>query len=127
TDPRGRTRLLLVALGGMLGASARYAFIRRFATHGDGIPWATFWVNVGGSFVLGLVLGLTARRPTSAPSANAFLATGVLGAFTTMSALQVESLVRIKDGHMAMAVAYELASVAVGLALAFAAARMVRR
>ena len=120
--PRGRPDLAVlavVAVGGMIGASARYGVTRGIPPQPGGFPWATFWVNVSGSFVLGLLLVVILERLRPTRLLRPFLATGVLGAFTTMSTYQVETALLVKDGHVATAVGYSLGSVAVGLTVAY--------
>ena len=78
----------------------------------DTFPWATFWVNVFGSFTLGVLLRSFDRRRHLLP----FLTTGFLGAFTTFSTFTVETDLLIKDGHAALAAVYCLTSVGLGLA-----------
>jgi CrcB protein len=112
--------LLAIALGGMLGASARYGIARWLPTHAGRFPWATLWTNVSGSFLLGLLLVVVLERFPPTRLVRPFLATGVLGAFTTMSTFQVETALLIKDGHALTGAAYALGSVVAGLALAYA-------
>jgi CrcB protein len=136
--------LAAIGLGGMVGASARYGVAHWLPTHPGRFPWATFWTNVSGSFLLGLLLVVILDRspqgrraePDSGRSAppgeehrpqsavqrllRPFAATGVLGAFTTMSTFEVETALLLKDGHALTAVLYLGASLAAGLALAYA-------
>lgn len=108
-----------VALGGMLGASARYGVARALPTRPGRFPWATFWTNMSGSFLLGLLLVLVLERFPPTRLVRPFLATGVLGAFTTMSTYEVETALLIKDGHMVTGVIYGVGSLVAGLALAY--------
>ena len=116
-DPR---LLATIALGGTVGASARYGVARLVPVHAGHFPWATFWTNVTGSFLLGVLLAVLLERTRPHPYLRPFLATGVLGAFTTMSSFQVETAVLIRDGHAATASAYAIGSVGIGLVAAFA-------
>jgi CrcB protein len=104
----------------MLGASARYGVARWLPAHPNGFPWATFWTNLSGSFVLGLVLVLLLERFPPTRLVRPFVGTGVIGAFTTMSTYQVETALLLKNGHEATAVAYGIGSLIAGLALAYA-------
>jgi CrcB protein len=127
---RGRSRrhvaraqpdvLAVVALGGMLGASARYGVAQLLGTPEGGFPWATFVANVSGCFLLGLVLVLLLERFPPSRYLRPFLATGILGAFTTMSTYQLETVLLIKDGHPLTAAVYGLGSLAAGLVFTFA-------
>ncbi len=109
----------VIAAGGMLGASARYGIAQWLPTRPGRFPWATFWTNVAGSFVLGLLLVLLLERFPPTRLVRPFLATGILGAFTTMSTYEVETALLIKDGHTLTAMAYGLGSVVAGLVLAY--------
>jgi fluoride exporter len=110
----------VIAIGGMLGASARYAIARGLPTHPGGFPWATFWTNLSGSFLLGVLLVLVVERFPPTRYVRPFLGTGVLGAFTTMSTYEVETAVLFKDGHPTTALLYGLGSLVAGLVLAYA-------
>ena len=116
--PRPRVEpdvLAVIAVGGMLGASARYGVARWLPPASGHLPWATFWTNVSGSFALGLVLVVIVRRLGASRYVRPFVATGVLGAFTTMSTYEVETALLLKDGHRATAVLYALGSIVGGL------------
>ena len=107
-----------VALGGALGAVARWALTTWVhAAVGTGFPWGTAAVNVAGSFALGfLVVGL---EPAGSSSAlRHFLAIGVLGSFTTFSAFSYETLALLREGQAGRAGAYALGSLAVGVGAA---------
>jgi CrcB protein len=110
----------------MLGASARYGVAQLLPTRSGRFPWATFWTNLSGSFFLGLLLVLLLGRFPPTRLVRPFLATGVLGAFTTMSTYEVETALLIKDDHPLTAAAYGLGSLVAGLALAYAGMRTGR-
>ena len=121
--PRDRARpdvLAAIALGGMIGAAARYGVVQLLPTSSGRFPWATFLINLAGSFLLGLLLVVLLDRPQPNRYVRPFLATGVLGAFTTMSAYQLETALLVKDGHPLTAVVYGVGNIAAGLALAYA-------
>ncbi len=84
-----------VALGGALGSVARYACSVGAARWlGAAFPWGTLFVNVAGSFAIGLLAALVAAdgRPALGSDARAFLLVGVLGGFTTFSSFSLETL-----------------------------------
>lgn len=119
----GRARpdvLAVIALGGMVGASARYAIAQALPITSGRFPWATFWTNLSGSFLLGFLLVLLLERFPPSRLVRPFLATGILGAFTTMSTYQVEISLLAKDGHAATAAVYGAGSLLAGFALAYA-------
>ena len=118
----GRARpdlLAVVAAGGMLGASARYGLVQWLPVSAGRFPWATFWANVSGSFLLGVLLVVLLERLPPSRYARPFLATGVLGAFTTMSGYQVESALLVSDGQAVTGLVYGVGSVVAGLGLAY--------
>lgn len=110
----------VIALGGMLGASARYGVAQWLPVRAGRFPWATFWTNLSGSFLLGFLLALLLERSPPNGLVRPFLATGVLGAFTTMSTYEVETALLIKDGHPTIALVYGVGSLVTGLGLAYA-------
>jgi CrcB protein len=120
--------VLAVALGGALGAPARYGVAQVIAVSPSGFPWATFWTNLSGAFVLGLFATLLVERlpPGRFRYLRPFFAVGFLGAYTTFSTLAVETATLVKDGHLGLAVGYTLASVASGLVLAALGIRLGR-
>ncbi len=114
----------LVFLGGGLGAVARWAFGMTAARWlGTAWPWGTFGVNVLGSFAMGLVMAALIRGGTMSAGAEnwpLFLATGILGGFTTFSAFSLESAGMIEAGNWGQAGLYSITSVVVSIAALFA-------
>lgn len=111
--------LAAIALGGALGATARFELAEAMPAPAGQFPWATFWTNLAGSFLLGFLLVVLLERFPPTRLVRPFLATGVLGAFTTMSTYQVETALLVKDGHAATAVIYSVGSLAAGLGVAY--------
>jgi fluoride exporter len=94
-------RVVYVAAGGALGATARYLLSTWIAGRaGPDFPWGTFVINLSGSFLIGLVLGLVEAGSLSS-DARLFLAVGVLGGYTTFSTFTYESLGLIAEGNLA--------------------------
>lgn len=112
---------ILVALGGAVGASMRYGVGLAFTTHG-GISgaWATLFVNVVGSFVLGALLGwFSARGPNLEDSLWLLVGVGMMGAFTTFSAFSRDAMDMIFSGDLVKATAF-IALNMIGALAAFA-------
>ena len=113
----GMPPLLLVAVGGMLGANARFLIanwsVERF---GREFPHGTLIVNVSGSFLLGLLATLIAERFSGDRTASLLLATGFLGAYTTFSTFSVETLALLQRGRYRPALANVLISAGGGIA-----------
>lgn len=100
-----------VALGGGLGALARFALGGWVTTWaGVGFPWPTFAINVLGSALLGFLNGRFTRVGTS-PETRAFLTIGLCGGFTTFSTFDYETLTLIQQGRMLLAAGYSASSV----------------
>lgn len=119
--------LAVIAVGGMAGAAARYGIAQALPTPAGHFPWATFWTNLSGAFLLGLLLSLVLERLPPSRYLRPFLATGVLGAYTTMSTYEVETLLLLKDGHVMIGIGYGLGSLGAGLVLAYAGILAGRR
>jgi CrcB protein len=110
---------VVVAAGGMLGASARYGIARWLPVEPGHFPWATFWTNLSGSFLVGLVLVVALVRLPSSRYLRPFAAAGLLGAYTTMSTYEVETALLLKDGHAVTAMTYLVGSAVAGLGLTY--------
>lgn len=83
--------LLAVALGGALGAVARYKLVGWIGgLTGHGFPWGTLTVNLLGCFLMGLLIEAGAVRLNLSPELRGLLAVGVLGAFTTFSTFALD-------------------------------------
>jgi CrcB protein len=114
-----------VALGGAIGASARYltnvGCVRLF---GNGVPVATLLVNVAGSLAMGVLVVLLAHKGGMrfAP----FLMTGVLGGFTTFSAFSLDAVTIWERGQGGQAVAYVMASVVLSIGALLAGMAVAR-
>ena len=119
--------LAAVAAGALPGGAARYGLAQAITVPAGHFPWATFWTNVSGSFVLGFLLVLFLERYPPARYARAFAGTGFCGAYTTFSTFSVETDLLVKDGHVALALAYVVASLVVGIAAAGAGIVAARR
>ena len=108
--------LAAIALGGALGAPARYGVAQLIHSAPGTFPWATFWTNVTGSFALGLFLAVVVERFPPARYLRPFVATGFLGAYTTYSTFAVETDLLIKDGHAVTGIVYTVVSLLAGFA-----------
>ena len=93
----------LVALGGSIGASLRYA-IGSWITY-DSFPIATISVNIIGSFILGII-ALSVSQSLISTELALFLGVGIIGSFTTMSAFSVETIEMLQDGNTSSAGIY---------------------
>ena len=118
-------QLLLVMLGGALGAAGRFwlggAMLRQL---GSGIPWGTLAANLAGSFLAGFIVVWLENRGPAALYWRAFLIVGVLGALTTYSALMLECLMYSRTGRGGTLVAYLGLTLFAGFALVWFGARL---
>lgn len=123
-DPR---ELAAIFAGGALGALTRAVLAEALPHQADRWPWATFAVNVGGAALLGWTVTRLAERLPPSTYRRPFLGTGLCGALTTFSALQLELLHMLDAGHVALAAGYAGASLAAGFAAVWLATALVRR
>ncbi len=108
-----------VAVGGAIGSVLRWAAILIAAQrYGTAFPWGTLFVNVVGSFLIGLIAELSAAGTVSTTT-RLFIATGILGGFTTFSAFSLDALLLARDGQALRALVYAVGSVASGLVAAY--------
>lgn len=122
-------KLFLVALGGGIGATARYlvgvATLNRF---GPGWPAATFVVNITGGLLMGLLIGWLAHRGgADQERLRLFVGVGLLGGFTTFSAYSLEVVLMIERKAYGEAMIYALASMALSVCALFLGLMMMRR
>ncbi|MGQ4516393.1 fluoride efflux transporter CrcB [Streptomyces sp. DW26H14] len=111
--------LLLVIVGGAVGAPLRYLTDRTVqARHDTVFPWGTFAVNVVGSFILGLLTGGTMAGAVD-PHLQLLLGTGLCGALTTYSTFSFETLRLAESGAKFFAAANVVASIVAGLGSVF--------
>jgi fluoride exporter len=119
--------VLLAAAGGALGSSARYLVnIGAGRLLGMGFPWGTLIVNVVGCFIMGVLVGWGALRGTLTNEARVFLATGVLGGFTTFSAFSADFAALVVRKNFGLSALYVGGSVVLSLAAVFAGLYLVR-
>ena len=111
--------LWAVAAGGAVGTAARAGLLWLLPAQAGGFPATVFAINVAGALALGWLVGRWARRERDPGWHLAFFATGLLGSFTTFSALALD-LAHLAGPRPGVALAYALASVAVGWAAAAA-------
>ncbi len=118
---------IAVALGGALGAMARYLVVDRFEQWlGAGFLYGTLTANVLGSFLMGVLVELMLQTWSPSPELRAMLLVGLLGSFTTFSGLSLITLQLFEAGAMGQAALYAFASVLLSLIGIFAGMRLAR-
>lgn len=122
-----RRVLAAIFVGGFAGAVARAELSLALPADDGQWPWATLLVNVAGAFLLGwFATRLQERLPLSAYR-RPLLGTGLCGALTTFSAMQLELLQMLDAGHAGLAAAYASVSVLAGFAAVAVATGLARR
>ncbi|QPC87819.1 fluoride efflux transporter CrcB [Mesorhizobium sp. NBSH29] len=120
-------QILFVAMGGAIGASLRHLFnVGALRLAGAGFPFGTLVVNIIGSFAMGLFIELLARRFDASNELRLFVATGILGGFTTFSAFSLDFAVLWQRGETLTAFGYAMGSVVVSIAALFAGLWLAR-
>jgi CrcB protein len=114
----GQVRTLAILAGGAAGTLARAGLAEAMPHRRGAWPWATFVVNLAGALILGWLLTRLAERTAPSRYWRFLLGTGFCGALTTFSTFQVETFQFARDGDVALAIGYPLASIAAGMALA---------
>ncbi len=110
-------QVAVLSVGGVLGVNARYwlgVAITRWT--GTQFPWATFSINVTGSFAIGLFTVFLARWLPQHPHARLLVVVGFLGGYTTFSSYSFESMTLWERGERGLCLAYLIGSVAAGFA-----------
>lgn len=115
------TDLAQVVLGAGIGGGLRYVLGTWITQRwGDAFPWHTLAINVGGAFLLGVLLALNVERDIGSPSLRLLLGIGVLGGFTTFSTLSYESIALVERGLVMQGMANMFGSGVLGLIAAIA-------
>lgn len=116
---------LLVAFGGAIGSVLRFATVQALTVRfGPLFPYGTLAVNLVGSFLIGVAASWLAPRLPGASNAWALVVPGLLGGYTTFSALEIETLALLRQGAGGRALLYVGGSVLLGLLACWAGARL---
>jgi fluoride exporter len=99
-------RLLMIVLGGAAGTAARYG-VQYWAREalGQGFPWGTLFVNLLGSFLIGLIMTVGLQSEVMSVTTRMALVTGVMGGFTTYSSFNYETLQLVETRATGLALA----------------------
>ena len=121
------TMFFYAALGGAIGAAARYGVnITTPKLIGHGFPWGTMIVNIAGSFMMGLLIAVMALAWTTSQELRVFLTTGILGGFTTFSAFSLDFATLYERKEYGLAFGYAGGSVVLSLLAVFAGLYLAR-
>jgi fluoride exporter len=125
-----RTRrdiLLVIALGGALGAAARYGLARALPHSPGDFPWSTLLTNVAGCLAIGVLMVLVVERLPTSRLVRPFFGTGLLGGFTTFSTYAVDTRALLAAGRPAVAAAYLFGTLVLGLVAVVVGLRATER
>lgn len=112
-------QLILIFFGGGLGSVLRYIITKYFNNTEALIPYGTFAVNILGSLLIGIILGLAAKHNTLSQNQTLLLATGFCGGFTTFSSFAHENHVFLKSGDFTSFALYTISSFVIGFFAVF--------
>ena len=117
-----------VMLGGALGAAARHS-MSRLIPHTPGItfPWSTFFVNLIGRLLIGLLAGYVDRRSGATTITRWLWMSGFCGGFTTFSAFSLETIQLMQQARWSVVIPYVVGSVIMGLFATWAGLQLVRQ
>jgi CrcB protein len=118
--------LAVIALGGGLGALARYGLAQLWPTHPGHFPWATFVTNVLGCLLIGVLMVLVTEVWAAHPLVRPFLGVGVLGGFTTFSTYAVETRGLLAPGTIGLAFVYVAGTLVAALLATLAGVQVTR-
>ncbi|OBK44436.1 fluoride efflux transporter CrcB [Mycobacterium kubicae] len=124
---RDYRELAAIFAGGAVGALTRAALATLFVPDPARWPWPTFIVNIVGAFLVGYFTTRLLERLPLSSYRRPLLGTGFCGGLTTFSTMQVETVKMLEHGHWALATAYTVVSIAVGLLAVHLATALVRR
>ena len=119
---------IIVFIGSGIGGMLRHG-VNVASAHllGTANPLGTVFVNVVGSFLTGILVGVFALKGHGGEGLRLFLATGVLGGFTTFSTFSLEAVTLFKRGEIGAAVAYASGSVVMSMGALMLALYLIRR
>lgn len=112
-------KYILVFIGGGFGSALRYIISKYLNNLEQPIPYGTFLVNVIGSLLIGIILGLSLKNNTLTNNQTLLLATGFCGGFTTFSAFAFENVQFLKNGDYLHFFSYTLGALVIGFTAVF--------
>jgi CrcB protein len=118
--------LAAIAAGGVLGACARYGATLLWPAAPGTFPWTTFWINITGCTLMGVLMVLINERTTVHPLVRPFLGTGVLGGYTTFSTYAVDAQHLLDGDRPGIALLYLAATLVAALVAVWGAAAITR-
>lgn len=121
------TKYLLISLGAIIGANARFIIGNWFVERGAvGFPWGTLVINLTGAFILSFFLTLTTERLIPDPNYRYLVAVGFCGSYTTFSSLTYETFLLLKPDNWWPPILYIGGSMVLGMAATLAGIALAR-
>ncbi|AOT68992.1 fluoride efflux transporter CrcB [Geosporobacter ferrireducens] len=112
-----KLKILILGLGGFLGSNFRFWLSDWACRHfQENLPYGTLIVNILGSFLLGIIMCYATESKDLVPLIKLFLGTGMMGAFTTFSALSFETLEMLKKSNYRLAILNTTMNITLGIA-----------
>jgi len=121
------SKILAVGIGGASGALARYALNLLFAKFFAPFPFATFFINISGSFLIGFLITLFSEKFETGENLHLAIIVGFLGAYTTFSTFELETFELLREKQLPTAFFYVSMSFALGLASLIAGVWLARK
>ncbi|WP_214323921.1 fluoride efflux transporter FluC [Nonomuraea sediminis] len=118
--------LSVISAGGVLGALARFGLQAAFPVPFGGFPWVTFWINVVGCLLIGVLMVLITEVVSAHRLVRPFLGVGVLGGFTTFSAYVVDIQRAVAQGAPVVGLAYLAGTLVAALVAVVLGVRVTR-
>ncbi|QNJ96779.1 fluoride efflux transporter CrcB [Constantimarinum furrinae] len=112
-------QLLLVFLGGGLGSALRFGVMKIMSTPANAFPYGTLSVNILGSLIIGILLGVLVKGNPTSENMTVLLVAGFCGGFTTFSAFALENYQFLKNGDLLNFSLYTGGSILLGLLAVF--------
>lgn len=122
-----RQELAAIFVGGAVGAITRVWLSRHFTQGDSSWPWTIFAINISGTFALGYFATRLQERLPLSTYRRPLLGTGLCGAYTTFSTMEVEILNMVEANRYGLAIGYAIASLTAGLVAIWLASTLVRR
>lgn len=126
TAASGREVIAVIAAGGALGALARYGLSLALPHAPGDFAWPTFWTNVSGCFLMGVLMVAVTEFRRPHPLVHPFLGTGFLGGFTTFSTFVVDSQHGLETGRPGTGLLYLAVTAVTALSAVFAGVHLTR-
>jgi fluoride exporter len=115
SDPTIRIPIA-ISLGAIAGALSRYYLtLWTVQKWGTAFPYGTFWINISGCFLMGVMATLAGERLSLSPEIRLMLTTGFLGAYTTFSTYSLDTVSLLRNHHRLLASLYWLGSASLGI------------